>query len=266
MSTRSLRTAASGMYAQQINIEIISNNMANMNTTGFKKNKAEFQDLMYQDVAINPITTKTPGVTEMSSDTIQIGTGVQPANSQKIFLQGDLVPSGNQFDIAIQGDGFFQLKKPDGTLVYSRDGSFKVNAEGKLVASNGCLVEPEIVIGSDAQTISISREGVIEVIEGNGRTRVVGELQVARFMNPGGLTSLGDNLYGETTFSGTAILGTASSNGFGELHQGYLESSNVDVVEEMIAMIAAQRAYEINSKTVQTVENMMSIANNLKRT
>lgn len=266
MSTRALRTAASGMYAQQINIEIISNNMSNMNTTGFKKNKAEFQDLMYQDVAINPITTKTPGIKDVSSDTIQIGTGVQPSNSQKIFIQGDIVPTNNQFDVAIQGDGFFQLRKPDGNLVYSRDGSFKVNAEGKLVSASGCLVEPEIVIGSDAQTISISREGTIEVVENNGSTRVVGELQVARFMNPGGLNVLGDNLYGETQYSGTAILGTPGANGFGELHQGYLESSNVDVVEEMIAMIAAQRAYEINSKTVQTVENMMSIANNLKRT
>jgi len=266
MSTRSLRTAASGMYAQQLNIEVISNNMANMNTTGFKKSKAEFQDLMYQDVAINPITTKTPGVQEVSSDTIQIGTGVQPSNSQKIFKQGDLTPTNNQFDVGITGEGFFQLKKPDGTLAYTRDGSFKVNAEGKLVTASGCFLEPEIVVGSDAQTVSISRDGVIEVVETSGKSRVVGELQVARFMNPGGLNSIGDNMYAETQYSGAAILGTPGANGFGELHQGYLESSNVDVVEEMIAMIAAQRAYEINSKTVQTVENMMQIANNLKRT
>lgn len=266
MSTRGLRTAASGMYAQQINIEVISNNMANMNTTGFKKNKAEFQDLMYQDVAINPITTKTPGIKDSSSDVLQIGTGVQPTSSQKIFKQGDLVPTNNQLDIGISGDGFFQCKRPDGNLVYTRDGSFKVNADGKLVTSNGCFLEPEIVVGSDASTISISKDGVIEVTDTSGKSRVAGEVQIARFMNPGGLTVLGDNLYAETQYSGTAIMGTSGSNGFGELQQGYLESSNVDVVEEMIAMIAAQRAYEINSKTVQTVENMMSIANNLKRT
>jgi flagellar basal-body rod protein FlgG len=266
MSTRSLRTAASGMYAQQINIEVISNNMANMNTTGFKKNKAEFQDLMYQDVPINPITTQTPGISETSSDTIQIGTGVQPSSTQKIFIQGDLVNTNNKFDIAVQGDGFFQVRKPDGTFVYTRDGSFKVNADGKLVTANGCFLEPEITVGSDAATVSISQDGVVEVVDNSGKSRVVGEIQVARFMNPGGLNALGDNLYGETPYSGTAILGTPGANGFGTLHQGYLESSNVDVVEEMIAMIAAQRAYEINSKTVQTVENMMSIANNLKRT
>jgi flagellar basal-body rod protein FlgG len=266
MSTRALRTAASGMYAQQINIEVISNNMANMNTTGFKKNKAEFQDLMYQDVPINPITTQTPGIKETSSDTIQIGTGVQPSSTQKIFLQGDLVNTNNKFDIAVQGDGFFQVRKPDGNLVYTRDGSFKVNADGKLVTANGCFLEPEITVGSDSASVTISQDGVVEVVEANGKARVVGEIQVARFMNPGGMQALGDNLYGETTYSGTAILGTPGANGFGSLHQGYLESSNVDVVEEMIAMIAAQRAYEINSKTVQTVENMMSIANNLKRT
>ncbi len=266
MSTRALRTAASGMYAQQLNIEIISNNMANMNTTGFKKNKAEFQDLMYQDVALNPITTKTPGVQEAPTDTIQIGTGVQPASSQKNFTQGDIVSTGNQYDLAISGDGFFQLKKPDGSLVYTRDGSFKVNADGKLVSSNGCFVEPEIVLGSDVQAVNISKDGVVEVIDSTGKSSVVGDIQLARFMNPGGLTALGDNLYAETGYSGTAVLGTPASNGFGALEQTYLESSNVDVVEEMVAMIAAQRAYEINSKTVQTVENMMSIANNLKRT
>jgi len=266
MSTRSLRTAASGMYAQQINIEVISNNIANLSTTGFKKNKAEFQDLMYQDVAVNPITTKTPGIKEVSSDTLQIGTGVQPTSSQKIFLQGDLTSTGNTYDLGINGDGFFQVKKPDGSLVYTRDGTFKLNADGKLVTSNGCFLEPEIVIGSDAASVTISKDGVVEVVDSAGKTTEVGDIQVARFMNPGGLTSLGDNLYAETTYSGTAVLGTAGANGFGEIQQGYLESSNVDIVEEMVAMIAAQRSYEVNSKTVQTVENMMSIANNLKRT
>jgi flagellar basal-body rod protein FlgG len=265
MSTRALRTAASGMYSQQLNVEIISNNMANMNTTGYKKNKAEFQDLMYQDVAINPITTKTPGVKETSADYIQIGTGVQPSGTQKNFTQGDLVSTGNQYDIAISGDGFFQCKKPDGSLVYTRDGSFKINADGKLVTSSGCFLEPEISLGTDVSTVSISKDGVVEVTDTSGKSKVVGDIQVARFMNPGGLSAIGDNLFEETGNSGTAILGTAASNGFGSLQQSYLESSNVDIVEEMVAMIAAQRAYEINSKSVQTVESMMTTANSIKR-
>lgn len=265
MSTRALRTAASGMYSQQLNVEIISNNMANMNTTGFKKNKAEFQDLMYQDVAINPITTKTPGIKETSSDYIQIGTGVQPSGSQKNFTQGDLASTGNQYDLAISGDGFFQCKKPDGSLVYTRDGSFKVNADGKIVTSSGCFIEPEISLGSDISKLAVSKDGVVEVTDTSGKTRVVGDIQIARFMNPGGLSAIGDNLYAETPNSGTAILGTPGSNGFGSLQQSYLESSNVDIVEEMVAMIAAQRAYEINSKSVQTVESMMTTANNIKR-
>lgn len=265
MSTRALRTAASGMYAQQINIEVISNNIANMNTTGFKKNKPEFQDLMYQEVAINPVSASTSGAQSAGTESIFVGNGVKPSSTQKIFLQGDITPTGNMFDFAIQGDGFFQLQKSDGSFVYTRDGSFKVNAEGTIVSSSGYTLDPEVRIDESSVGISISRDGVVEMLQLDGTSVPIENLQTVRFLNSGGLMPLGNNLYGETEASGAPIIGTPGSEGFGEIHQGFLESSNVDVVEEMISMITAQRAFEINSKTVKTVEEMMSMANNLKR-
>ena len=265
MSTRALRSAASGMYAQQLNIEVISNNIANINTTGFKKNKAEFQDLMYQEVQVNPLSSSTPGIVEETSNKIQIGNGVKPASTQKNFMQGDLVATNNQFDIAIQGDGFFEVRKADGSLAYTRDGSFKVNQEGRLVTSSGYLLDPEISLSEDTLSVSISRDGSIEATEVGGGKVVLGNVELARFLNPGGLDAIGDNLYVETSGSGAPITGIPGSNGFGEVIQGYLESSNVDIVEEMISMITAQRAYEMNSKTVKTVEDMMTTADNLKR-
>jgi len=265
MSTRSLRTAASGMFAQQYNIEVISNNIANMNTTAFKKNKAEFSDLMYQEVQTNTISSSADTQGQTNESRIQIGNGVQPVSTQKIFKQGDIQPTYNQFDLAINGDGFFQVRKADGTFVYTRDGSFKVNANGQLVTSMGYALEPEISLSEDTVSLSISRDGKVELKEADGKSFSMGDIELIRFMNPGGLKALGDNLYEETDSSGIPIFGTGGENGFGEIHQGYLESSNVDIVEEMIAMISAQRAYEINSKTVKTVEEMMTMANNLKR-
>ncbi|MEW6507389.1 MAG: flagellar basal-body rod protein FlgG [Bacteroidota bacterium] len=265
MPTRALRTAASGMYAQQINIEVISNNIANISTTGFKKNKAEFQDLMYQQVTINPLSTSTPGIAESSTNKIQVGNGVKPASAQKIFKQGDVTPTNNLFDFAIKGEGFFQVKKSDGTFAYTRDGSFKVNADGRLVTASGYILEPDFTLNSDVVGISVSKDGIVEAIQNDQSTITLGTIELARFMNNGGLVSIGDNLYEESPSSGQPILGTPGSQGFGEIHQGFLESSNVDIVEEMISMIAAQRAYEINSKTVKTVEEMMTLANNLKR-
>ena len=265
MSTRALRTAASGMFAQQYNIEVISNNIANMNTTAFKKNKAEFSDLMYQEVPTNSISS-TGGVQSQTNESrIQIGNGVQPVSTQKLFQQGDIQPTYNQFDLAINGEGFFQISKPDGTFAYTRDGSFKVNADGQLVTSLGYAIEPEIQLSEDTVSLTISRDGNIEITEAGGQSYTHGDIQLIRFMNPGGLKALGDNLFEETDASGVPIFGTGGENGFGEIHQGYLESSNVDIVDEMISMIAAQRAYEINSKTVKTVEEMMTMANNLKR-
>lgn len=266
MSTRALRTAASGMYAQQINIEVIANNIANINTTSFKKNKAEFQDLMYQEVYVNPLTSSAPGVEETSKSKIQIGNGVKPAASSKIFTQGDITLTNNQFDFAIQGEGFFQVRKSDGTIAYTRDGTFKVNAEGKIVTSGGNELYPGFTLASDIASITVGQDGTVSARQSNGSVVQLGNIELARFINNNGLVALGNNLYAESPASGQPIIGTPGQEGFGNIQQGYLEASNVDIVEEMIAMIAAQRAYEINSKTVQTVENMITLANNLKRT
>ncbi len=264
MPTRALRTAASGMYAQELNIEVIANNIANINTTGYKKNKAEFQDLMYQQVNVSPVNSTGNDVNGVSSNTIQIGNGVQPTSTEKIFSQGDITATNNQLDCAIQGDGFFQVRRSDGTYAYTRDGSFQVNSEGKIVTSSGYVLDPGLTLDSSALSVSIAKDGTVTVNQVGGSSYVLGNVQLARFLNPGGLKSIGDNLYEQSEASGTPIIGTPGSDGFGTINQGYLESSNVDIVEEMIAMISAQRAYEINSKTVQTVESMMQMANNLK--
>lgn len=265
MSTRALRTAASGMYAQEINIEIVSNNIANINTTGFKKNKAEFKDMMYQEVAINPQLTGTRSNDEKLNVKIQVGNGVQPASTQKIFKQGDLTSTNNMFDVAIQGEGFLQVRKSDGTLAYTRDGAIKVSSNGTLVTASGYTLDPGFTLNEDILEISIAKDGTVDVKEIGGNSYTLGNIELAKFINPAGLQPIGDNLYTETESSGAPILGTPGLNGFGELNQGFLESSNVDIVEEMITMITAQRAYEINSKTVKTVEEMMTLANNLKR-
>jgi len=265
MSTRALRTAATGMYAQQINIQVISNNIANMNTTSFKKSRAEFKDLIYQQLAANPQQEVNPGSVEESNSVIQIGSGVKTSSTQKMFQQGDLQQTGQQLDMAVSGDGFFQVRRTDGTFAYTRDGSFKISSEGSLVTADGYVVEPGFTIDEQVLSIGISKDGVISAQEYGGESVELGTIELAKFVNPGGLLALGDNLYAETEASGVPILGQPAQDGFGELNQGYLESSNVDIVEEMISMISAQRAYEINSKTVTTVEQMMSTVNNLKR-
>jgi len=265
MATRSLRTAATGMYAQQLNIETIANNIANINTTGFKKNKAEFQDLMYQEIPSSNVSSNSINAPATGGEVLQIGSGVQASSTQKIFKQGDLQPTNNQLDLAIQGERFFQIKKPDGTFAYTRDGTFKISGDGRIVTSTGFLLDPEIALDDDVLGISIGRDGTFQVQTGGGNSYVLDNIQLVRFMNPGGLVAMGDNLYSATESSGKPIFGTAGSDGFGEIHQGYVEASNVDIVEEMIAMITAQRAYEINSKTVKTVEEMLTMANNLKR-
>lgn len=264
MSTRALTTAASGMYAQQVNIEVISNNIANINTTSFKKSRAEFQDLMYQEVAASPENQETPGVVEASNSSLQVGNGVILTSTQKLFEQGDLQQTGNTLDTAIYGGGFYQVRRSDGTYAYTRDGALKISADGTLVTSGGHVLEPGFNIGQDALDVTISPDGLVKVTEVGGDSIELGTLELAKFVNPGGLKALGNNLYEETESSGAPILGTPGANGFGEIHQGFLETSNVDIVEEMISMITAQRAYEINSKTVKTVEEMMTMANNLK--
>ncbi len=265
MPNRALRTAASGMYAQELNVSVISNNIANVNTTSFKKNRAEFQDLMYQAVAANPQNQDLPGIVENPADEIQVGVGVKPSSTQKIFSQGDLKQTGHNLDLAIYGDGFFQLRTPDGKFVYSRDGSFKLSKDGTIVSSNGNVLEPGFVIPNDAIDLMVSSDGVVSIKDTSNNIVELGNIELAKFVNPGGLEALGNNQYAESESSGIPFLGAPSSEGFGELQQGYLEASNVDIVEEMVNMISAQRAYEINSKAVKTVEDMMSITNNLKR-
>lgn len=263
MSTRALRTAASGMYAQELNIEAISNNIANISTTAYKKNTAQFQDLMYQQVSVSPVSS-TQNTSGTTANTLQIGIGVQPTSTEKIFTQGDMTQTNNQLDLAINGEGFFQVKKPDGTYAYTWDGSFKVDSQGKIVTSSGFYLDPSITIDENTLSVAIGSDGSVTATKVGGTTSVIGNIELANFVNPGGLTAIGNNLYDQSEASGTPTLGTPSSSTFGSINQGYLEASNVDIVEEMVSMIAAQRAYEVNSKTIQTVEQMMQMANNLK--
>lgn len=263
---RSLRTAATGMYAQQLNVDIISNNLANVNTMGFKKSRVEFQDLMYQTLKPSVIAEQATASIAPAME-IQVGNGTQTVATLKNFGQGDITPTtADGLDVAIQGDGFFQVKRPDGTVAYTRDGSFKLSPDGLIVTSAGYVVDPEIRISADTQKVIIGKDGTVTAVEtGSADPVKLGQIELARFVNPAGLSAIGSNLLVETTSSGQPITGVAGSAGFGETLQGNLEASNVDVVEEMVSMIAAQRAYEINSKTVKTVEDMLTMANNLKR-
>ncbi len=265
MPTAALRTAASGMNAQQVNIQTIANNIANINTTGFKKNKPQFQDLIYQEVAINPQSTEVPGIVENPEDTVEVGSGVKTVSTQKLFTQGDLQQTNQQLDMAINGDGFFELRREDGSFVYSRDGSFKISAEGSIVSTGGNILEPGFTIDTSSAGVQVSKQGNIQLVQFDGSKVDLGNIDLVKFVNPGGLKPIGDNLYEETSSSGEPIIGTPGSDGFGEVNQGFLEASNVDIVEEMVNMITAQRSYEINSKTVKTVDEMMSMANNLRR-
>jgi flagellar basal-body rod protein FlgG len=260
---RALRTAATGMYAQQLNVELIANNLANVNTTGFKKSRGEFQDLMYQTLKTSG-TSSNPNVQQPSE--IQIGNGTIPVSTTKDFAQGDITPTNNPMDIALQGEGFLQVRRPDGTIAYSRDGALKVSAEGTLVTAQGYVVDPGLTLPSETTAVTISRDGVIQAATvGSSTATQVGQLELAKFVNNAGLRAIGDNLYAETPASGAPITGTPGTEGFGVILQSNLESSNVDIVGEMVSMITAQRAYEINSKTITTVDNMLTIADNIKR-
>lgn len=260
---RALRTAATGMFAQQLNVDTIANNLANVNTSGFKKTRPEFQDLMYQTLKASGVS-QNPNVRQATE--IQVGNGAVPVATQRSFAQGGITPTGNPLDIAIEGEGFLQIRRPDGTTAYTRDGSLKVSGDGSLVTSKGFVVEPGLSLSEHTTSVTIGREGIVEVTAvGDSSPTQAGQIELAKFVNPAGLRAIGGNLFIETPASGKPIVGSAGSEGFGELMQGTLESSNVDVVEEMVSMIVAQRAYEINSKTVKTVEDMLSIANNIKR-
>lgn len=256
-----LWTAATGMKAQQTNIDITSNNLANANTVGFKKVRAEFKDLMYR-------TAKQAG-TPMASGTqlpvgTQIGMGVHNSATARIFSQGDFQQTENPLDWVIEGDGFFQIQRPDGTIAYSRDGAFKSDGNGQVVTSEGLLLIPQISIPPGSGQIAVTPDGAVTVAIGNNIT-TVGQVTLARFINQAGLTSIGKNLFTPTPASGEAVVANPGSEGMGALSQGYIEMSNVKVVEEMINLIVAQRAYEANSKSVQTADEMLGMANNLRR-
>ncbi|HSV03436.1 MAG TPA: flagellar basal-body rod protein FlgG [Phenylobacterium sp.] len=260
---QALRTAATGMAAQQLNVEVISNNIANMNTVAFKKQRAEFQDLLYQ-------TLEQPGAQSSDQGTIvptgvQIGAGVKAGSVYRISTQGSLTATGNKFDLAIDGRGYFQVLLPTGETAYTRAGNFSVNDQGQLVTQDGYLIQPAITIPQTATDVTISKTGQVQVIQpGNPAPTVVGQLTLATFMNEGGLSAQGSNLFKETAASGAPTLDTPGNNGLGVLDQGYTEASNVDPVSEITALIVAQRAYEMNSKVISTADNMLGIANQVK--
>jgi len=260
---RSLWTSATGMQAQALNLDVIANNLANVNTAGFKKSRAEFQDLLYE--------TLRPAGTSSSQDTqvptgIQIGHGTRPSTVLKIFSQGNMENTQNELDLAIEGDGFFQIILPNGETAYTRDGSFKLDSDGRIVNSDGFALEPEISIPSDALSISVGIDGTVSVLQaGDSTPSEIGTIELARFVNPAGLISTGRNLYITSEASGDEMTGIPGEDGLGSLAQGFLEMSNVSVVDEMVSMITAQRAYEVNSKSIQTADEMLQMANNIKR-
>jgi len=257
---RAFSTAATGMTAQQMMVDTIANNLANINTTGFKRSQINFNDLLY-------ISMKEPG-TEVASGInspggIEIGSGVRVVSTTKGFTSGELQNTGRSPDVAISGDGFFQVTLPTGDLMYTRDGSLQINANGELVTANGYTMEPSVTIPSDAVSVSIEKDGGVNVTDSAGTLSVVGTIQLARFQNPAGLSSEGDNLYAETAASGTAITGTPGEDAFGTVQNGFLEKSNVQMVTELVNLITAQRAYEINSRAIKAGDDMLHTANNI---
>ncbi|GLP54418.1 flagellar basal-body rod protein FlgG [Helicobacter pylori] len=260
---RSLYSATSGMLAQQTHIDTTSNNIANVNTTGFKKSRADFNDLFYQ--AMQYAGTNTSNTT-LSPDGMEVGLGVRPSAITKMFSQGSPKETENNLDVAITGKGFFQVQLPDGTTAYTRSGNFKLDEQGNPVTSEGYLLIPQITLPEDTTQVNIGVDGTVSVTQGLQTTsNVIGQITLANFVNPAGLHSMGDNLFSITNASGDAIVGNPDSQGLGKLRQGFLELSNVRLVEEMTDLITAQRAYEANSKSIQTADAMLQTVNSLKR-
>lgn len=262
---RALWTAATGMIGQQFNIDTISHNLSNVNTAGYKKSRADFEDLLYQTLR----AAGTPATRDTLIPTgIQVGHGVRPAATQKMYSQGSLQNTGNKLDLAIEGEGFFRVQLYDGSFGFTRDGTFKIDSNGQIVNSNGFKLSPEIIMpeGFVYSDISISQDGLVTVkVAGNDTPIDVGQVLLYRFVNPAGLSNIGENLAKQTQASGPAVAGRPGFIGMGKSHQGFLEMSNVQVVEEMVNMIVAQRAYEFNSKAIITADSMLATANGLKR-
>jgi flagellar basal-body rod protein FlgG len=261
---RALYSAASGMSAQQMNVDNIANNLANANTAGYKSRRAQFQDLMYQTV-VQP--GSAAGQQSVVPTGLQLGLGTKPSSNEVIFTQGNFSETNNPLDVVIQGNGFFQVLRPSGDLAYTRDGSFQLNKDGSLVTSNGDLVQPQITIPSNAQSVTIASDGTVSYLQpGQASAQKAGQIQIAGFQNPAGLNSLGQNLYQPTDASGTAtVANPGGQEGLGTLLQGYTEQSNVSIVQEFINLIVAQRAYEANSKVVKAADEMYQQVNNLKQ-
>lgn len=260
---RAMWTASSGMHAQQMKIDTIANNLANVNTNGYKRSRAEFSDLMYQ-------TVRAPGARSSSNTRLpaglQMGLGVQPGSVKKLFSQGDFANTGNPLDVVIRGNGFFQVLQPNGGTAYTRDGAWTANSEGQLVNASGYLMDPPITLPSDALTVNIGEDGTVSVTQpGQSTATEVGQIELANFINPSGLLALGGNVFQATEASGDALTGTPGLDGLGSIGQGFLEVSNVSIVTELVDMIAAQRAYELNSRAVRASDEMLQQLNNLVR-
>lgn len=258
---RGLWTAAAGMAAQQMNVDVVANNLANVNTTGFKKSRADFQDLMYQTLRLPGATTATG--TQLPTG-IQVGMGSKPMGVAKMFSQGDYNQTGNELDLAIEGKGFFKVLSND-EEVYTRAGNFKIDSEGYVCNPSGERLQPETTIPANTAFISVDSNGRLTAFGAGNAELTTTDIKLYTFTNPAGLYSMGRNLYRPTEASGEATEGSPGSDGVGTISQGYLEMSNVNVVEEMVTMITAQRAYEINSKAIQTADQMLQMANNIKR-
>ncbi|MDN5250643.1 flagellar basal-body rod protein FlgG [Betaproteobacteria bacterium LSUCC0117] len=256
----SLWVAKTGLDAQQTRMNVISNNLANVNTTGFKRDRAVFEDLLYQNIRQAGGQT---GADTQAATGFQLGTGVRVLATEKIVAQGNMQTTENSLDIAIAGDGYFQIAQPDGTIAYTRDGNFNLDNAGQIVTSSGQLLQPAITVPANASSVTIGQDGTVSVeLQAGGGAQVLGQLQMARFINAAGLQSMGQNLLKETPASGAPQVGNPGADGMGVLMQGALEASNVNVVEEMVSMIETQRAYEINSKAISTVDGMLQYLNN----
>jgi len=252
---RSLWIAKTGMEAQQMQLDVVSHNLANVSTNGYKREHAVFEDLMYQN--LRPAGSATSEQTSLPTG-LQVGLGVRAVATSRNHTQGSLQQSGNYLDVAIKGNGFFQIQMPDGTTSYTRDGSFQLDANGQLVTNNGYTVLPGIIVPQDAKSLTIGQDGTVSVTTaGSTAQTTLGQMQLANFINPPGLESLGGNLYAETVASGTPQTGAPGTNSLGAVQQGFTETSNVNVVEELVSMIQTQRAYELNSKAIQTSDQML---------
>jgi flagellar basal-body rod protein FlgG len=259
---RSLYTSATGMKANQLYIDNISNNLANVNTTAFKKSKLEFQELLYQTL-VEPGSGSSEGAKSPAG--LQLGLGVRSASNQRIFSQGNPQATNNPFDVAITGSGFLQVQLPSGDVAYTRDGSFKISSDGTLVTSSGFPIEPQINIPEGAEGLQIEPTGKVMVkLDDSGTLEEIGQIELVKFLNEGGLRSMGGNLYTVSPASGQPETGTPGTNGLGTVTQGFVEASNVELVEEMVNMIVAQRAYEVSAKAIQTSDSMLQLANQLR--